>query len=458
LSVTDVLETQFKLDASQYKREAGMVTSFNDTLGRDFNKLNGVMDAMRLAGVAAGVALAGIGIAAAGAFAAFKQYAAFESLENGLVAVEGNAKKAKQALEDLKRIARQPGIGYEEAVRGYAGLRRGGADAEFSQRAVAAAGNANAFAGGNVESFQRMMLAFGQILNKPFLQGEELMQLNEAGLPASRIIRERFGSADGNDLKKMGVTSGMALEALVEAMEKMPKAAGGAQNLLDNITDSLKFAMVGLGAGLASGVGNPLNSVLKTLDQLNSNKYFESLGANIGRIFEAVAGGEGEGLMKFANTLEVLSMAIADAMPDIMFWLKALLLTLGPVGIVALEKLKALEGDRSLAKAQQENADNFQAIREAQDKAKAETEKQKTEDQNSAQDPATQFLRKIEKNTAQALEIQKAAFGGGELARVGVTATEIRGKSNREKLAHQIGVVGLDMAFPVMRQTRRLGT
>jgi anion-transporting ArsA/GET3 family ATPase len=134
------------------------------------------------------------------------------------------------------------------------------------------------------------------------------------------------------------------------------------------------------------------------------------------------------------------------------------LLTLGPVGIVALEKLKALEGDRSLAKAQQENADNFQAIREAQDKAKAETEKQKTEDQNSAQDPATQFLRKIEKNTAQALEIQKAAFGGGELARIGVTATEIRGKSNREKLAHQIGVVGLDMAFPVMRQTRRLGT
>ena len=458
MSVTDVLETQFKLDASQYKREAGMVTSFNDTLGRDFNKLNGVMDAMRLAGVAAGVALAGIGIAAAGAFAAFKQYAAFESLENSLVAVEGSAKKAKQALEDLKRIARQPGIGMEEATRGYTAMRLQGADGDFTKRAIAAAGNANALAGGDVQKFQQIMRAFGQILSKPYLQGDELLQLSEAGLPAHRMIQEKFGTADGGELKKMNVTSGMALEALVEAMERMPKAAGGAQNLLDNITDSLKFAMVGLGAGLASGVGNPLESILKTLDQLNSNKYFESLGANIGRIFEAVAGGEGEGLMKFANTLEVLSMAIADAMPDIMFWLKALLVATGPIGIAALEKLKELEAERGLAKAQQENADNFRTIQEAQDKAKEAAEKQKTEEQKVTEDPATQFLRKIESNTAQALEIQKAAFGGGELARIGVTATEIRGKSNREKLAHQIGVVGLDMAFPVMRQTRRLGT
>jgi tape measure domain-containing protein len=489
MSVTDVLETQFKLDASQYKREAGSVNSVNSGLDANFGKLAGALAGLKVAGGIAAAAIAAVGVAGSAAFAAYKQFAAFESLENSLLAVEGSAQKAAKAMRDLKEIAKAPGIGMEEAVRGYAGLRRGGFGNEQSKQLVSEAGNANAFAGGNVESFSRMMYAFTQILGKPYLQGEELMQLNEAGLPASKIIREKFGTSDGGKLEKMEVTSVMALEALLEAMAKLPRVAGGAQNSIDNLGDAVKFATIAFGREFKDTFSPALNAIGTELSLLEEEGYFQDLAQSLKDMADAFAGQDlGESIKTFAGAIKVIADTGASAsnflrdvyegilriqdffkfIPGTVAWARA------------MQKAQEERGtfDGGMENARKENEAGWKAMgydveqilkeqaarQKERDKANAKTEEQKTleqkkaEEQKKADDLSTQVLRKIETNTAKMLDIQKAAFGGGELARVGVTATEIRGKSNREKLAHQIGVVGLDMAFPVMRQTRRLGT
>jgi tape measure domain-containing protein len=274
-SIIDTLVTEYRMKNQQYLQGAAQVTKATDKTAKSSNMTQKVISnmggslgklgsvALSAAGAVAGLA---VGVAVIGK-SAFEQYAAFDSLVKALESVEGSADKARLAISDLKQIAKSPGIGFEEAVRGYTGLRNARVGGGLAQSLIAGVGNANARSGGGVEQFGRAMLALQQIAMKQFLQGEELLQLMEAGIPVQGLMRDRFGTADTEELKKRGITSAMVLVALNEELGKLPKAAGGAQNTLDNLSDSIKFAFINAGSGLAS-VQGPLDKFSESISSL----------------------------------------------------------------------------------------------------------------------------------------------------------------------------------------------
>ena len=274
-TIIDTLVTEYRMKNQQYLQGAKQVTQATNQTAKSSNIAKSVISNMGgtlgtigniAAGVGAAIAGVAIGVAAFGK-SAFEQYAAFDSLVKALESVEGSADKARLAISDLKQIAKSPGIGFEEAVRGYTGLRNARVGGGLAQGLIAGVGNANARSGGGVEQFGRAMLAIQQIAMKEFLQGEELLQLMEAGIPVQGLMRDRFGTTDTEQLKKRGVTSAMVLVALNEELAKLPKAAGGAQNTLDNLSDSIKFAFINAGSGLAS-IQGPLDKFSESISAL----------------------------------------------------------------------------------------------------------------------------------------------------------------------------------------------
>ena len=301
-TIIDTLVTEYRMKNQQYLQGASQVTQATHNTAKSTNMARSVISNMGgtlstlgsiAGGAAAAIAAIAVGAAALGK-SAFEQYAAFDSLVKALESVEGSAEKAKLAIADLKQIAKAPGIGFEEAVRAYTGLRNARVGQGMAESLIAGIGNANARSGGGVEQFGRAMLAIQQIAMKQYLQGEELLQLMEAGIPVQGLMKDRFGTTDTEQLKKQGITSAMVLAALSEELAKLPRAAGGAQNTLDNFSDSIKFAFINAGSGLAS-VQGPLDKFSESISSLTD--------ANVWA----------DAVTQFASALGLIPSSVTDA-------------------------------------------------------------------------------------------------------------------------------------------------
>ena len=335
--IDDELKLTLTMDSDGYIRKANGVNRANIAIANSMDqaqhKARGISSVFQ--GLGASLALAGVGaVAVAGAifevdkamigaaFSASKKAADFESLTLALAAVDGGAAKAKVSLEELRNIAKGPGLGVEEAIGTYSGLRRGGIDKDLAMGLTRELGNAVATAGGGRDMLGRAGLALGQMATKPFIQGEELNQLTEAGIPAHKIIRDLFGTSDGAELKKLGVTSTQVLSALSVELAKMPRVAGGAKNAFENLDESWTQVQVKIGDGINTILTPMVNGLATELDKLTTTDELKKFGAEFATIwkdiFNDLTGGVGgvkgaiEGLTDAALYLSYLSKNIIN--------------------------------------------------------------------------------------------------------------------------------------------------
>lgn len=229
--------------------------------------------------------------------------AGFDSLVMSLEAVEGSAEKAQRRLKELKILAKAPGLGFEESVRAYTGLRGAGAGRSFSQDLISEIANLNAMMGGGKEQFDRAMMAVRQIVTKGRLQQEELLQLNEAGLPIQKFLKQRFGTSDTEELAKLGYSSNELLKGILEELKKEPRAKGGRQNIIDNFVDSLKFAVFDIGGGVFDKMGATVEKLTKGLEDMTNLGYFKRVGQNWGGDMAAAFGIRGDDSMTLLERL-----------------------------------------------------------------------------------------------------------------------------------------------------------
>ena len=233
------------------------------------------MTALRASAMAAATAFSAF---SAAGLMSFQRFAEFESLQKALESVEGSADGAVEAIKALKEIAKAPGLGFQEAVKGYMMLRNQGVSGPGAERMVGEFGNANARAGGGKAELERILLAISQIAGQRYLQGDVLRQLTEAGIPASSIIRERFGTSGTEELKKQGITSERVLTELLDELEKMPRVAGGAKNSIENLQDALNFAFITTGAAIASsGLTDFLTEFGNEVQSLADSGFFDGI-------------------------------------------------------------------------------------------------------------------------------------------------------------------------------------
>lgn len=243
--------------------------------------------------------------------AALTVYADIESLQKGLTSVMGSSAAAADEFERLKEVAKLPGLGLEEAVRGSVNMQAAGFSADFARKSLLAFGNALATVGKGKNELNLVTLALTQLQNKSGGYAQDLRQLTEQ-LPQLRgALTAAFGTADSETISKSGKTGKQVVEALVKEFEKLPKVTGGIKNAFENTSDAVKLSL--------AKVGESINKTFDVEGKLNG-------------LSESLAG-LADGFSQLSPTAQATILTIAGVAAAIGPLLVAIggLITLGPL-------------------------------------------------------------------------------------------------------------------------------
>lgn len=303
----NTLTTVYELDATRFVSGSKKVDQATASSARAINRVKGDLNSMSrmkvgfdgsdLVNIAKRATLAAAALAAAsvaGAVAASRQAAEFDALVRALEAVEGSSKRAADSLEDVRQLAKLPGLGLREALQGFTGLRANQFGKDEALTILREFGNANAIAGGGREELKRVLTAIKQMSQKPFLQGEELLQLSEANIPAHRLVKDAFGTSDTEALKRAGVTSKMVIAALTAELARLPRVAGGAKNTFENLGDALDMAVVQVGTSLNESFLPVAESLVAAIEKVTDAGIFKATADSISGMIQDLLGGAGD--------------------------------------------------------------------------------------------------------------------------------------------------------------------
>jgi tape measure domain-containing protein len=221
---------------------------------------------------------------------AVKAFGDIESLKNGLTAVTGSADETNKQFSRLTELAKLPGLGLKEVTKGSINLQVIGFSAEKAEKSIRAFGNAVATVGGGREQFERATYGLAQLANTDFPLGEDLNIIKDSIPAVSRLLKEAFGSSRSDELAKMGISSAMVVDTIVNGLSKLPPVTGGINAAFENLKD-------GVFTNLAD-VGEIINKNLdisalvdKLIDGLSSiTSWFKNLSPEIQRTSLIFAG------------------------------------------------------------------------------------------------------------------------------------------------------------------------
>jgi tape measure domain-containing protein len=435
---TDRLHTIVTLDAGNYQANSAKVVAATAKM-----KAAGVGDGRALSGIgsfataglgalstvatvaAAGLAASAVAIGGLGA-ASLQAYGNLERLALGLNAVEGSAEIAAQRMAELRDLAKAPGLGFSEAVGAFGMLRNAGASAGFSQEIIKELANANARGGGDSATFARIMQAVAQSLNSPFLQGDEMRQFRENRLPVDAALKSRFGTSDSEQLSKQGVTSAMAIQAIVEEFSKMPRVAGGLTTALENMTDTVNMSLAEIGKGLAPGVMRIVDDISLSFAKLTDSGVLDLFGRNLSRVGNEVSGaftnaGGGKSLAEIMidvgaaaidlftilGTIATGFISVAGSIPILGKLMPIMSALSGGAGATFKAEAMALLAQGGVNK----------PIDVGEWSKVADTP-------NPVQQRQLMAQEQIARNTAELVRFEQTALGGGELLRRGISVSD----------------------------------
>jgi tape measure domain-containing protein len=174
----------------------------------------------------------------------------FDSLNRGIMAVDGGANGLKETLKGLDEIAKLPGLGLEEVRQGYINLRAAGIEAGLAKDAMMGFGNALATVGRGKDDMDGVMRALTQISAKGKVSAEEINQLAERVPQIREVMKSAFGTANTEVLQKAGIDSQTFIAKIVENLKTIPRVTGGIRNDLENFSDTWKKALAEIGKAM----------------------------------------------------------------------------------------------------------------------------------------------------------------------------------------------------------------
>jgi tape measure domain-containing protein len=220
-------------------------------------------------------------------------YVAVERVRGGLITMLGSASAADAKIRELQAFAAKTPFTFESSAKGAQRLLAMGVAADDLIPTMRAAGDAVSAAGGDTETFDRVLLAIGQIQTKGRIMGQEMLQLTEAGIPATRILQRELGltAEQVRNIGEEGIDASKALPALLRGMredyggqmDRMSRTTGGK---ISNAGDALFRAKSVIGEDLKPVVDAGAEAVT------NLATAFEQLDPRMRKVIEyGVIGG-----------------------------------------------------------------------------------------------------------------------------------------------------------------------
>lgn len=222
--------------------------------------------------------------------ASIKAFGDIQALKNGLTAVTGSADAAATQFVRLQKIAKLPGLGLEEAVRGSINLQTIGFSADKAEKSMQAFGNAVATVGKGRAEFERAIYGLQQLANTDFPLGEDLNIIKDAIPQVTPLLKEAFGTARSDDLQKLGVTSAQVVDTIITGLNKLPSVTGGINGAFENLSDGVKsnLAKVGESINNAFDISAIIDSFVASLGGIVD--AFTSLSPQTQKVIITIAG------------------------------------------------------------------------------------------------------------------------------------------------------------------------
>src|SRR5262249_39711412 len=149
------------------------------------------------------------------------------------------AESAGKALDDLKEIAKLPGLNLKDATEGYIRLRAVGTGAEEAKKQLSAFGNALATVGKGSADLNGVITQLVQMSAKTKVVAEDLKPIMERVPQVAKILQEAYGTIDTEQLQKAGKTTQEVINTIISGLQKLPPVSGGLANSFENLSDSI---------------------------------------------------------------------------------------------------------------------------------------------------------------------------------------------------------------------------
>lgn len=221
--------------------------------------------------------IAATGLATAVATVGIKTAAANEQAQTAFTNLLGSAEGATAYLGMLRKFAAETPFQLADVQTGAQRLMAMGTQAKDVLPYLTAIGDAVSGMGGGAEQIQQVTLAIGQMTAKGKVQGDEILQLTEGGIPALRILADQYGvtTTAMSDMITAGeVQSSKAVPLLIAGMEKGTKSVKGFAGMMEAQSRTISGRWSNLKDNVTQGLGRSFERLSPTigmvLDRLNS--------------------------------------------------------------------------------------------------------------------------------------------------------------------------------------------
>lgn len=214
-------------------------------------KLTTAMQKTMKRGLVVGAAATG-GLMATALTKGFGRLRAFEQAEKSMAGMGLSAQQVSVVMGNANAAVEGTAFGLDAAATAAKSLVTAGvAPGEKLQRVLGLIGDTAAQAG---TDFNTMGLIWNKVFAKGKLQGDEAMQLMEAGIPVYQLVAEQLGIT-AEEAMALGQKGQISAEIFADAMESQFK--GSALSMGDTVTGSFQNVLAALGR-LGQGVlGGP---------------------------------------------------------------------------------------------------------------------------------------------------------------------------------------------------------
>ncbi len=215
--------------------------------------------------------------------------AEMEQYTTSLEVMLGSASKASAMIENMREFAAKAPLTLENVISGGSLLMSYGVDESNLIDTMTKLGD---LASGNAEKMDRITLAYGQMLAKGKVTGEELMQMTEAGVPLQTALAESIG-VTGEEFSKMVSKGEVGIDDLNKAITglttgngkfagMMEKQSQTMQGMLSTLKDNLSEFMRKMGEGAFGEVKSALQEASDLLAEWEEDGTLDKWAQGVG--------------------------------------------------------------------------------------------------------------------------------------------------------------------------------
>ena len=212
----------------------------------------------------------------------------FESARLRLETITGSAAEAKRQFEQLAKIAKLPAIDLPSAVANAATLQAQGFSFERSRKILTEISNVVARGGGSKDDTSEIIRQLTQIQGKQRFTQQDFNVIAERAPEIGRVLREQFGGATAEALRKSGVTVEQFFDRLLEGLSRLDRAKLNPRERLENIRQDIERALVPLGDAILKIVLPALERLTPVIERLSAS--FAALSPFAQNVVVAIAG------------------------------------------------------------------------------------------------------------------------------------------------------------------------